>query len=541
MSTNNFKFRNLMFFTFFILFPLLSSAQLTQQWVNRYGGTEYMNDHSSKMDGSGNLYVACSGYNSSTGYYIMVMKFTSGSSGSPVWTSTYTGISGESELATAIALDNSGNVYVTGQILGAFPLIDAITLKYNNNGVLQWSQRYNNALGGYDYGTCITVDANGNVVVGGVTNNGAGQPYDYLTIKYNSSGVMQWVRTYDGPSGTDEDDIVNSIAADAFGNVIVTGRAGWTNTGYDIVNVKYSASGVGGATRYDGGEHSDDMGYTVAFDQAGNFYVTGSTIENGVNPEITTLKFSSTNVPVWTKHYDYAYDVPHDMKLDAAGNVYVTGYSKDGSNYNFITLKYNNNGTQLWAKRLTEGDVANSLALDGNGNVYVTGYAYNSNSDIATVKYNSNGVQIGNVLTYNASTAFERGTSIVSNTSGSVVYVTGLSPTTQSSDVVVIKYSQLVGISNINSEIPENFSLEQNYPNPFNPSTTIKFAVPAEDNVSIKVYDMLGKEVAVLVNEIVKAGNYEVKFEASKLSSGTYFYRITTSSFNDVKKMMLVK
>jgi hypothetical protein len=118
-----------------------------------------------------------------------------------------------------------------------------------------------------------------------------------------------------------------------------------------------------------------------------------------------------------------------------------------------------------------------------------------------------------------------------------MVYVVCMS----SYDVAVISYSQLVGVNNSNNEIPADFSLEQNYPNPFNPSTTIRFSLPLEDNVSLKVYDMLGKEVAVLNDNIMKAGNYEIKFDASELPSGTYFYRIKTSKFTDVKKMILVK
>jgi FtsP/CotA-like multicopper oxidase with cupredoxin domain len=86
-----------------------------------------------------------------------------------------------------------------------------------------------------------------------------------------------------------------------------------------------------------------------------------------------------------------------------------------------------------------------------------------------------------------------------------------------------------------------NYSLEQNYPNPFNPSTTVKYVIPRDGYVTLKVYDMLGREVAILVNEYEVAGFYLVKFDASKLSSGVYFYKISADSFIDMKKMVLIK
>lgn len=99
----------------------------------------------------------------------------------------------------------------------------------------------------------------------------------------------------------------------------------------------------------------------------------------------------------------------------------------------------------------------------------------------------------------------------------------------------------VTGIEPISNNIPNQFKLYQNFPNPFNPSTSIKFDVPKDGNVRLAVYDILGKEVKVLVNEFTKAGQYEIMFNASNLSSGTYFYRIETGSFTDVKKMILIK
>ncbi len=85
------------------------------------------------------------------------------------------------------------------------------------------------------------------------------------------------------------------------------------------------------------------------------------------------------------------------------------------------------------------------------------------------------------------------------------------------------------------------YNLNQNYPNPFNPTTTISFTIPAASNVSLKVFNVLGKEVATLVNETKSAGNYSINFNASGLNSGVYFYQLTTDNFTSTKKFTLMK
>lgn len=98
-----------------------------------------------------------------------------------------------------------------------------------------------------------------------------------------------------------------------------------------------------------------------------------------------------------------------------------------------------------------------------------------------------------------------------------------------------------VGIQNIGTTVSKDFVLHQNYPNPFNPETKIRFEVVAAKNINISVFDMLGKEVAILVNKKFTPGTYEVSFDASKLSSGIYFYKLITDDFVDTKKMVLIR
>ena len=98
-----------------------------------------------------------------------------------------------------------------------------------------------------------------------------------------------------------------------------------------------------------------------------------------------------------------------------------------------------------------------------------------------------------------------------------------------------------VGITGNTNEIPGSYSLSQNYPNPFNPSTNLEFGISNLEFVSLKVYDLLGNEIKVLVNEVLPAGSYKIKFDGSGLSSGIYFYSLTAGNFADKKRMLLLK
>jgi len=99
----------------------------------------------------------------------------------------------------------------------------------------------------------------------------------------------------------------------------------------------------------------------------------------------------------------------------------------------------------------------------------------------------------------------------------------------------------IVSVEESESELPVSFGISQNYPNPFNPTTTIKYSVPEESFVSIKVYDILGRLVASLIDEEKPAGYHEVTFNAVSIASGTYFYRMDAGNFIDVKKLIILK
>jgi hypothetical protein len=105
----------------------------------------------------------------------------------------------------------------------------------------------------------------------------------------------------------------------------------------------------------------------------------------------------------------------------------------------------------------------------------------------------------------------------------------------------IAKWNGYVGIKKISENIPDNFSLSQNYPNPFNPSTTIVFDIPKSSYTKLIVYDLLGREVVTLVDELLKAGSYKVNFNADRLSSGVYYYKLEANDFSQTRRMVVLK
>jgi hypothetical protein len=127
--------------------------------------------------------------------------------------------------------------------------------------------------------------------------------------------------------------------------------------------------------------------------------------------------------------------------------------------------------------------------------------------------------------------------------------VIGISKDVSSGDTVIIAtndavykvWGSYVGLNNISNEIPDKFYLSQNYPNPFNPVTNIKFQIPETGLIKLIIYDILGNEVQVLVNQVLSPGTYTIDFEGNDLPSGVYYIQMKANTFTETKKMVLLK
>ncbi len=221
-----------------ILLPTISLAQEVE-WVARYNGPVSGDDNvaynSIVVDNSGNVYVTGSSTGQGTGLDYATIKYDS--LGEEQWVARYNGPGNGKDMVQTIAVDNSGNVYVTGESWGAGTKRDYATIKYDSLGEEQWVARYNGLGNDDDWPFAIAVDNSGNVYVTGSSRSGPVYS-DIVTVKYNSLGEEQWAEPYNGLASGHDFGAGNAV--DNSGHVYVSGTSWGSGTGYDYVIIKYS-------------------------------------------------------------------------------------------------------------------------------------------------------------------------------------------------------------------------------------------------------------------------------------------------------------
>jgi len=370
-------------------------------WVVRFSGGGQEEFYAMAVDS--NVYFTGTRYTDENGSDYLTVGYDP--NGNEVWEASYNGPSNGYDTARAIAVDNTGNVYVTGSSYDGVNGDDYLTIKYDPCGGELWTARYDGPAHQGDYAFAIAIAADGNVYVTG-QSEGSGTGGDYATIKYNSSGVQQWASRYNNSSANDWDKAC-AIAVDSAGNAYVTGTSTGSTTGTDFLTIKHSNStGSQTSVRWPTSGTTYDYAYALTIDASANVYVTG--ISDG---NYATIKYNSYLTAQWTgtvRRFNgdaNGNDEPSAIAVDSSGNVYVTGKSDVGNyTYDYATVKYNLGGTQQWVTfyngPASFDDSANAIAVDASGNVYVTGQSWNTeswstdpHSDYATVKYNSSGVE----------------------------------------------------------------------------------------------------------------------------------------------------
>ncbi|MBK9331096.1 MAG: SBBP repeat-containing protein [Ignavibacteria bacterium] len=518
----------------FLMFCHIEYAfpSITQIWAKRYSLSSNSLDipKSIVTDNYGNIYViGSSGSNSNID--IVTIKYLP--TGEQDWLRLYNGPGNNNDIAMGAKLDSEGNIIVIGDSEGTESGRDFVIIKYLSSGQKVWEKRYSSIGDNDDFPSSIAIDKLNNILV---TGRGF---QNFVTVKYNSFGVQQWISIY--PT-LNSDDIAYDIEVDKLGNVYIAGEYSG-----DCITIKYDSTGIQQwVSLYNGSGNGSDFINSISLDSIGNLFVSGSSIEN-TSPfgGFLTIKYNQLGVQQWVRFYEGTgnfFSVGKSMKVSKNGNIYVTGYSTEsGQGYNFTTIKYNTYGDTLWKASYHNGsnDIAFAMDIDNSDNVYITGESDGNGTgdDYATVKYDSTGNQLW-VMRYDYSGQFgDFANSIAVDYNGNV-YVTGGSDR----DILTIKYSDLTGLITINSEIPKDFSLSQNYPNPFNPKTVISYEIRITSDAELKVFDVLGNEVAELVNEKQNAGSYSVEFDGSGFASGIYFYSLIIDGvIIDTKRMILLK
>jgi hypothetical protein len=435
--------------------PFCTCAQIAYQaWLQRYavsGSAPKTSEATAiAVDANGNVLVTGVVWNG-TNHNCVTLKYSN--AGVPLWTNRYDGPGKLSHVPSAIAVDQSGNVFVTGSSsMSGSPATAGTdyhytTVAYSGNGVLLWTNTYSE--GGYANAVAVAVDQDGKVFVTGTSADPANNSGNMTTIAYSGAGIPLWTNRYNatGPGGTSA---ASAMALDSKGNVFVVGYfygpeghqhcavvaysgagvplwtnqyigpmnlsdgaaaialgsngtvfvTGWssnTNGSTDYLTAAYSGAGVPLWTnRYNAGDASSATAITV--NSSGDVVVTGYSWSGVGFPDYATVAYTGAGVPLWTNRYDgpaHGTDEAIAVAADGRGNVFVTGSSAGlGSNYfdNYVTIGYASSGVPLWTNRYTGPangpDRAAALAVDKGGNVFVTGTSWNGlNWEIATIKY----------------------------------------------------------------------------------------------------------------------------------------------------------
>ena len=309
------------------------------------------------------------------------------------------------DIANVIAVDAAGNVLVTGRSPRGGISRAYTTVKYDSAGNQLWVAQYNGPVNGLNIAGGMAVDDAGNVYVTGGSQR---IHFDYATVKYDPDGNQLWVARYSEAFYTD--DTATAIALDAAGNVYVTGESSYAFDGPRGVapdgmggswyaTVKYDSNGNQIWVRdWSGGDFN--VPSAVAVDAAGNAWVTGSMSIFSGSSSYATVKYDLNGNQLWFARYrgpGSGDNSANAIALDASGNVYVTGGSDGGGSSDYATVKYDSDGNQLWAARYhgpVDGSWASGMALDDAANVYVTGWScsqfidpYCVSTAIATIKY----------------------------------------------------------------------------------------------------------------------------------------------------------
>ncbi|HSA97257.1 MAG TPA: SBBP repeat-containing protein, partial [Acidobacteriota bacterium] len=424
---------------------VVAKFRALESWVRRYNNDAFNGDDEARAIAvhrpSGNIFVTGYSTGRTTGADMYTIRY--GGDGASGWSSRYDGPSHLGDYANAVAAGAAGNAYVAGLVYrgNVVKHADYATLNYDTAGNIIWNLQYDDRRNGNDEIRALAVDALGFVYVTGRSEDSQTKTdvkhYDYYTIKYDpTAGSVVWAARYNSSLTAHPADEASGIAVDASGNVYVTGKSQKSLTDFDYLTIKYSSLGVEQwVKRYDGG-YGDDEATGVAVDASGNICVTGRSKGAGGFFNAVTIKYDPSGIELWMKTYDNGQgdDEAAAIAVDKNGDVVVTGRSQGGgTGFDYITLKYAaGNGSQLWAGRLdnTKGaDEAVALALDDNNDVYVTGRSQASAGgfDYLTARYSSSGSLIWRARYNNAAfNGADEASAIALDASGNV-YVTGRS------------------------------------------------------------------------------------------------------------------
>ncbi|HVO74281.1 MAG TPA: T9SS type A sorting domain-containing protein [Ignavibacteriaceae bacterium] len=482
-------------------------------------------------------------------------------------------------LLSSIAVQNDGKIVAAGTS-GIAGFFEFTAVRYNSNGTLDNTFGTNGIAvtqpgSADDLAQSVAVQSDGKIVVAGYSSNNGG--FDNFTlIRYKQNGfpddgfgINGIVITPIGTSGSE----ANSVAIQNDGKIIAGGFSDngvvevFTLTRYNSDGTLDDQFGPGGiaSTRI----LSSFFSYVNSILIQGDGKIIAAGFSRiGNDDEFAVVRYNPTGT------LDTAFgeggivttalgieDRINSISLQSDGKIVAGGISLNGGKYKLALARYNTDGA-LDSTFGTNGIVntqvgslstsASSVLIRSDGKIIAAGLLNNNQTsfDPALLRYNADGTLdntfgTNGVLISHIGNSNSAASSLAIQNDGKMI-VGGYSetPDRNSSVFTLIRYSgdPATGITNQEkTKIPELYMLSQNYPNPFNPSTTIRYALPKESFVTLKIYDILGREVETLVNKENPAGTYEVRWNAGGFSTGVYFYQVKAGSFVETRKMILIK
>jgi len=481
-----------------------------------------------------------------------------------------TGAIGNSAQGVSVAISADGNTAIVGgwQDNGG---TGAVWIFTRSAGV--WIQQGpkligTGAVGNAFQGVSVSISSDGNTSIEGgfYDNNNIGAVW--IFTRNNGVWTQQGSKLV-GTGATGSSYQGSSLSISSDGNTAITGGMGddggigaawvftrnggvWTQQGSKIIGTNTVGSSA--------------QGESVALSSDGNTAVLGGYLDNN---EAGAVWIFTRSAGVWTQQGNKLFGTGAignseqgvSVAISSDGNTAVFGGSQDNSNTGAVWVFTRSSG--LWSqqgpKLVGTGAIGNivyhgrSVAVSSDGNTVVEGGFFdNDQAGAVWVFTRNNGVwsQMGSKLIGTGAIGnAEQGFSVAISSDGTLI--DGGYGDNGGVGAFWVFYDPIIGVQSISHNVPSGYSLLQNYPNPFNPTTKIRFSVAPTlglplsggdaEGVILKIYDILGREIATLVNAQMKPGTYEVIWDATSYSSGAYFYRLAAGKYVETKKMVVVK
>ncbi|MFH2143448.1 MAG: C1 family peptidase [Bacteroidota bacterium] len=527
----------------------LNLSKVNMEWYDNYDSPDSIWSIGTKIDISGNIYVAGRTRRMVSNDDVILIKYSP--QGVRLWETIYDSGINAYDNANDMTTDANGNCYLSLTSENT----NVVLLKYNSNGQLLWSKSINNTANTRYNAFKVKLTASGNVCMAGYLATIPDANSDVFIAMFDKNGNQKWLKTFN----FSDYDLLIDMNIDKNDNIVFTGAV--YNSTYYVKNCITAKTNKNGNLLWSRNYVTtvNSNGQIIVTDNMGNIYVAG--IQGLGSPEMFLVSFNANGSQQWISTLP-SYS-PTDMMISSDNSLYIGGV---GTTDIFVS-KYNSSGNQLWLSTyngISNGyDAGSAIALDQNDEVYITGWSATSPvpvndklRDMTTLKYNNNGELLWD-MTFNTPTHnINSGNDIIVSENNNV-YVTGQSGTKAHIFMSTFKYSQCPSTAELRSGMAPNIDNNESdsdiqvmnfnenaitvYPNPYSDNTLIELVLNSDADVSLEVYTMTGQCVANIYTGLAKVGTYKYEFSAKKLgySAGTYILKGTVN--NEVSSYWLVE